>query len=136
MQGVGVARIRVPGGHVRREVAISETMIPALAKELLSVMPKFVLCSGRQVGDSIFLSTFDLFLHFLPKFVFFSKNLPQIFAHFRFFYYFCTLFRLRPFPTVARRSPDGHPTVARQSLDDETSVRRRSSESRASSSRD
>ena len=25
MQGVGVARIRVPGGHVRREAAISET---------------------------------------------------------------------------------------------------------------
>ena len=32
-------RIRVPGGHVRREVAISETMIPTLAKELLSVKP-------------------------------------------------------------------------------------------------
>ncbi len=41
MQGVGVARIRVPGGHVRREVAISETTISTLAEELLSAKPGY-----------------------------------------------------------------------------------------------
>ena len=110
MQGVGVARkslaiivplwlrIRVPGGHDRREVAISETIIPTLAKELLSVKPKFVLCSGRQAGDPFCLLSF-VFRLFSFDFRLFSFDFRPFFAPF--FIWF--------FPKVAQRSPKGRP---------------------------